>query len=222
MWPWGGTHRHSRPGQRSDECPPLHSWPSKFTLQFLKDTPRSGPEELCVAGTDPQGPPSELQPFLAPMVSNQRVTGPSHFQDVRLIEFDISDSGIRCGPAPGACGVRATRGSHGPGWSRSSPNAGACRAESRDDSWGGGTHPPRGRRPPWSPASFLCGFPEPPASSPRRRAPPQALGVPPPQLFSWRCGADPAREHSQPRPAVLPGAGPGPRAALHAAAPGAG
>nr|KAF6280315.1 NADPH dependent diflavin oxidoreductase 1 [Pipistrellus kuhlii] len=28
------------------------------------------------------------------MVTNQRVTGPSHFQDVRLIEFDISDSGI--------------------------------------------------------------------------------------------------------------------------------
>ncbi|XP_006062609.1 NADPH-dependent diflavin oxidoreductase 1 isoform X2 [Bubalus bubalis] len=69
-------------------------WPSKFTLQFLKDTPSSGPEELCAAGTDPQGPPSELQPFLAPMVSNQRVTGPSHFQDVRLIEFDISGSGI--------------------------------------------------------------------------------------------------------------------------------
>ncbi|XP_060269686.1 NADPH-dependent diflavin oxidoreductase 1 isoform X2 [Ovis aries] len=74
--------------------PPGVPWPSKFTLQFLKDTPTSGPEELCVAGTDPQGPPSELQPFLAPMVSNQRVTGPSHFQDVRLIEFDISGSGM--------------------------------------------------------------------------------------------------------------------------------
>uniref|UniRef100_A0A8C2SL75 NADPH-dependent diflavin oxidoreductase 1 n=1 Tax=Capra hircus TaxID=9925 RepID=A0A8C2SL75_CAPHI len=77
-----------------DLSPPGVPWPSKFTLQFLKDTPTSGPEELCVAGTDPQGPPSELQPFLAPMVSNQRVTGPSHFQDVRLIEFDISGSGM--------------------------------------------------------------------------------------------------------------------------------
>ncbi|XP_006062611.2 NADPH-dependent diflavin oxidoreductase 1 isoform X4 [Bubalus bubalis] len=77
-----------------DLSPPGVLWPSKFTLQFLKDTPSSGPEELCAAGTDPQGPPSELQPFLAPMVSNQRVTGPSHFQDVRLIEFDISGSGI--------------------------------------------------------------------------------------------------------------------------------
>nr|XP_020744065.1 NADPH-dependent diflavin oxidoreductase 1 [Odocoileus virginianus texanus] len=77
-----------------DLSPPGVPWPSRFTLQFLTDTPSSGPEELCVAGTDPQGPPSELQPFLAPMVSNQRVTGPSHFQDVRLIEFDISGSGI--------------------------------------------------------------------------------------------------------------------------------
>lgn len=44
--------------------------------------------------TDPQGSPSELQPFLAPMVTNQRVTGPLHFQDVRLIEFDITGSGL--------------------------------------------------------------------------------------------------------------------------------
>ncbi|XP_026960010.1 NADPH-dependent diflavin oxidoreductase 1 isoform X5 [Sagmatias obliquidens] len=69
-------------------------WPSKFTLKFLQEVPSTCSEELCVAGTDPQGPPSELQPFLAPMVTNQRVTGPSHFQDVRLIEFDITGSGV--------------------------------------------------------------------------------------------------------------------------------
>lgn len=74
---------------------PLYSWPSKFTLKFLQEVPSTCSEELCVAGTDPQGPPSELQPFLAPMVTNQRVTGPSHFQDVRLIEFDITGSGVR-------------------------------------------------------------------------------------------------------------------------------
>nr|XP_019789288.1 NADPH-dependent diflavin oxidoreductase 1 isoform X4 [Tursiops truncatus] len=69
-------------------------WPSKFTLKFLQEVPSTCSEELCVAGTDPQGPPSELQPFLAAMVTNQRVTGPSHFQDVRLIEFDITGSGV--------------------------------------------------------------------------------------------------------------------------------
>ncbi|XP_004390725.1 NADPH-dependent diflavin oxidoreductase 1 isoform X2 [Trichechus manatus latirostris] len=72
--------------------PPGVSLPSKFTLQFLQEVSRT--EEWCGPTTDPQGPPSELQPFLAPMVSNQRVTGPSHFQDVRLIEFDIAGSGI--------------------------------------------------------------------------------------------------------------------------------
>ncbi|KAM9642633.1 NADPH-dependent diflavin oxidoreductase 1 isoform 2-T2 [Trichechus inunguis] len=72
--------------------PPGVPLPSKFTLQFLQEVSRT--EEWCGPTTDPQGPPSELQPFLAPMVSNQRVTGPSHFQDVRLIEFDIAGSGI--------------------------------------------------------------------------------------------------------------------------------
>ncbi|XP_077005043.1 NADPH-dependent diflavin oxidoreductase 1 isoform X2 [Tamandua tetradactyla] len=67
--------------------------PSKFTLQFLQEAPRTCFEDTQ-ARVDPKGPPSELQPFLAPMVSNKRVTGPSHFQDVRLVEFDITGSGI--------------------------------------------------------------------------------------------------------------------------------
>ncbi|XP_005336941.2 NADPH-dependent diflavin oxidoreductase 1 isoform X1 [Ictidomys tridecemlineatus] len=68
--------------------------PSKFTLQFLLEAPNPSSKESCLAISDSLGPPSESQPFLAPMVTNQRVTGPSHFQDVRLIEFDITDSGI--------------------------------------------------------------------------------------------------------------------------------
>ncbi|XP_046321495.1 NADPH-dependent diflavin oxidoreductase 1 isoform X8 [Marmota monax] len=68
--------------------------PSKFTLQFLPEAPNPSSKESCLAISDSLGPPSESQPFLAPMVTNQRVTGPSHFQDVRLIEFDITDSGI--------------------------------------------------------------------------------------------------------------------------------
>ncbi|XP_007945159.1 NADPH-dependent diflavin oxidoreductase 1 [Orycteropus afer afer] len=72
--------------------PPGVLLPSKFTLQFLQGLPRT--EEQPEPMADPQGAPSELQPFLAPMVSNQRVTGALHFQDVRLIEFDITGSGI--------------------------------------------------------------------------------------------------------------------------------
>lgn len=73
---------------------PLHSLPPKFTLEFLQEAPRLCSEEQRVARPMPPSPPSELQPFLARMVTNQRVTGPSHFQDVRLIEFDITGSGI--------------------------------------------------------------------------------------------------------------------------------
>lgn len=79
----------------SDEHPPPRSLPSKFTLRFLQEAPGPCSAEQHVAGTDPPSPPSELQPFLAPVVTNQRVTGPSHFQDVRLIEFDVAGSGIR-------------------------------------------------------------------------------------------------------------------------------
>lgn len=42
-------------------------------------------------------PPSQNNPFLAHLVTNERVTSPSHFQDVRLITMDISDAGIRFG-----------------------------------------------------------------------------------------------------------------------------
>ncbi|XP_008574696.1 PREDICTED: NADPH-dependent diflavin oxidoreductase 1 isoform X2 [Galeopterus variegatus] len=74
--------------------PPGVPLPPKFTLQFLQEAPSASSEEPHGANPDPQGPPSALQPFLAPMVANQRVTGPSHFQDVRLIEFDITGSSL--------------------------------------------------------------------------------------------------------------------------------
>ncbi|XP_016067328.1 PREDICTED: NADPH-dependent diflavin oxidoreductase 1 isoform X1 [Miniopterus natalensis] len=74
--------------------PPGVPLPSKFALRFLQEAPRKCSVEQHVARTEPPSSPSELQPFLARMVTNQRVTGPSHFQDVRLIEFDITDSGI--------------------------------------------------------------------------------------------------------------------------------
>ncbi|KAG8518621.1 NADPH-dependent diflavin oxidoreductase 1 [Galemys pyrenaicus] len=87
--------------------PPGVPLPSTFTLRFLPETPGPNPEEQLAAAPGPRGPPSELQPFPAPMVSNQRVTGPSHFQDVRLIEFDIEGSGLRRGKPPLPCGFRS-------------------------------------------------------------------------------------------------------------------
>ncbi|XP_003473138.2 NADPH-dependent diflavin oxidoreductase 1 isoform X2 [Cavia porcellus] len=68
--------------------------PSTFILQLFQDAPSTVPQESATSSLDSSQLPSESQPFLAPMVMNQRVTGPSHFQDVRLIEFDITGSGI--------------------------------------------------------------------------------------------------------------------------------
>ncbi|XP_038623923.1 NADPH-dependent diflavin oxidoreductase 1 isoform X2 [Tachyglossus aculeatus] len=66
-----------------------------FALRFLDEDPAEEPGE---AEEPPRGPPSDVRPFPAPMVSNRRVTAEDHFQDVRLIEFDISGSGIEFGP----------------------------------------------------------------------------------------------------------------------------
>ncbi|XP_008322669.1 NADPH-dependent diflavin oxidoreductase 1 [Cynoglossus semilaevis] len=69
--------------------------PPTYTFHFLDDVK----EELH----DRRGfsldhaVPSQSLPFPAKLVSNERVTEASHFQDVRLIEFDISESGIEFG-----------------------------------------------------------------------------------------------------------------------------
>ncbi|XP_069465948.1 NADPH-dependent diflavin oxidoreductase 1 isoform X2 [Ambystoma mexicanum] len=72
--------------------------PPKFTINFLHGDPRAaqnGQESNSLHIDRAGGPPSELQPFLSRMVSNSRVTAESHFQDVRLIEFDIAGSEIQ-------------------------------------------------------------------------------------------------------------------------------
>uniref|UniRef100_A0A8C9N7Y9 NADPH dependent diflavin oxidoreductase 1 n=1 Tax=Serinus canaria TaxID=9135 RepID=A0A8C9N7Y9_SERCA len=67
--------------------------PPKYTLHYLpEDSPH--PESAVLQPAAPRAAPCELQPFAARVVSNQRVTAQSHFQDVRLIEFDIAGSGI--------------------------------------------------------------------------------------------------------------------------------
>ncbi|XP_037349979.1 NADPH-dependent diflavin oxidoreductase 1 [Talpa occidentalis] len=78
--------------------PPGVPLPSTFSLQLLQGAPRTSPEEQDGAATGPPGPPSELRPFPAPMVANRRVTGPAHFQDVRMIEFDVAGSGLSFAP----------------------------------------------------------------------------------------------------------------------------
>lgn len=42
-----------------------------------------------------QRQPDASSPYLASLAANERVTAKDHFQDVRLLTFDIADSGIR-------------------------------------------------------------------------------------------------------------------------------
>ncbi|XP_058014928.1 NADPH-dependent diflavin oxidoreductase 1 isoform X5 [Ahaetulla prasina] len=68
--------------------------PPKYTFQFL-DEASSDLRKAVLQPEDALGDvPSDRNPFCAQMVSNQRVTSESHFQDVRLIEFDITGSAI--------------------------------------------------------------------------------------------------------------------------------
>ena len=41
--------------------------------------------------------PTQFKPFLAPLLANHRVTALDHFQDVRLVQLDISSSCIKWG-----------------------------------------------------------------------------------------------------------------------------
>uniref|UniRef100_A0AAY4EG73 NADPH-dependent diflavin oxidoreductase 1 n=1 Tax=Denticeps clupeoides TaxID=299321 RepID=A0AAY4EG73_9TELE len=74
---------------REDELPP------HYIFNFLEDVPVKEAEQHRI--TEEPAPPSSVHPFLAKVVSNQRVTQPSHFQDVRQIEFDITGSNIKFG-----------------------------------------------------------------------------------------------------------------------------
>ncbi|XP_021269649.1 NADPH-dependent diflavin oxidoreductase 1 isoform X2 [Numida meleagris] len=67
--------------------------PARYTLHYLAEDSLH-PDNSLLQPTPPRALPSELHPFAARMVSNQRITAESHFQDVRLIEFDVAGSGI--------------------------------------------------------------------------------------------------------------------------------
>ncbi|CAL8321900.1 unnamed protein product [Lota lota] len=72
--------------------------PPRYTFHFLDDVIEKSDEKSDDTGRakipKEQRVQSESHPFLACMTSNQRVSHPSHFQEVRLIEFDISNSNI--------------------------------------------------------------------------------------------------------------------------------
>lgn len=64
--------------------------PPTYTIRFV-DGVKVTEERLEVV----VDPPSQSQPFPARLLSNCRLTHPEHFQEVRLLEFDISNSNIQ-------------------------------------------------------------------------------------------------------------------------------
>uniref|UniRef100_A0A4W3JVZ4 NADPH-dependent diflavin oxidoreductase 1 n=1 Tax=Callorhinchus milii TaxID=7868 RepID=A0A4W3JVZ4_CALMI len=68
--------------------------PSKYSFQFQDETNIDVPVQALDMNGRNGKPPSQVQPFHARVLSNRRVTDPSHFQDVRLMKFDIAGSGI--------------------------------------------------------------------------------------------------------------------------------
>lgn len=77
------------PSLREDE--PL---PPTFTFHFLDDANDVTNDRRMTGIATEQTIPSLSCPFPAIMLSNRRVTDVAHFQDVRLIEFDITGSNI--------------------------------------------------------------------------------------------------------------------------------
>ncbi|KAF7688733.1 NADPH-dependent diflavin oxidoreductase 1 [Silurus meridionalis] len=67
--------------------------PPRYVIHFLDDAPAKPIVKSILAKG--HAPPSSDHPFPARVVSNRRVTAPGHFQDVRHIEFDITDSNIQ-------------------------------------------------------------------------------------------------------------------------------
>uniref|UniRef100_A0A3P8NSM9 NADPH-dependent diflavin oxidoreductase 1 n=1 Tax=Astatotilapia calliptera TaxID=8154 RepID=A0A3P8NSM9_ASTCA len=66
--------------------------PPTYTFHFLDDMQEK--EEVQLRIPMDQTVPSQSHPFPARMVFNRRVTEPSHFQDVRHIELDVTGSNI--------------------------------------------------------------------------------------------------------------------------------
>lgn len=72
----------------------MHRPPPKFEVEVSASANGSSTNYKDLATNRVQW--SRDQPCKARILSNQRVTPQEHWQDVRLIKFDIEGSGLRC------------------------------------------------------------------------------------------------------------------------------
>lgn len=80
----------------------MYSLPARYELHVMEENEAP---IACDSGTAQQvssklescvSVPSFSSPLHAPLLSNDRVTAVDHWQDVRLIRLDTTNSGIRC------------------------------------------------------------------------------------------------------------------------------
>ena len=66
--------------------------PPRYRVVFTNDERTDAPSKTTSSGDER---PHQGKPFLAPLLANDRVTAPDHFQDVRLVRLDIGGSDIQ-------------------------------------------------------------------------------------------------------------------------------
>ena len=68
----------------------FHRPPPKYGVQFVDAINTAQTDTIIQANSY-----NEQRPFMAKLISNERLTSEDHWQDVRLIRLDIEGSGIR-------------------------------------------------------------------------------------------------------------------------------
>ena len=69
--------------------------PSRYTTNFLNSTEPLPDLNSFRIGSQDNSNHSQSNPFYARVISNERITADDHFQDVRLVKFDITNSNMR-------------------------------------------------------------------------------------------------------------------------------
>lgn len=70
--------------------------PSRYTVQFIEKKPHSPTTQHLHQSKGPEF--TAKSPYFARVIENRRVTASDHFQDVRLVTFDLADSGLTFSP----------------------------------------------------------------------------------------------------------------------------
>lgn len=69
--------------------------PSRFKVTFLDNLVPHPDLTNFRIGSHGGRVPCQSNPYYAEVISNERVTSEDHFQEVRLVKFDIGNSSIR-------------------------------------------------------------------------------------------------------------------------------